>query len=104
MMLATCLNWAGTFRGGGMYRGFNPMWMSGFGLILLLILALILFLIFKYLVPRLRRSDDISTTPASSQDSLKSAADSALAILNERYAKGELDAETYQTMKENLMK
>lgn len=108
-MLSSCFGFINSFRGGygafggGMFRDFNPMWMMGFGLIRLLILGLILFLIIRYLVPRLKRSE----APVQSQTNdsrIRASADSALAILNERYAKGELDADTYQTMKENLLR
>lgn len=106
-MLSSCFGFMNSFRGGygafggGMFRDFNPMWMMGFGLIRLLILGLILFLIIRYLVPRLKRPE--SPVQSRINDS-RASADSALAILNERYAKGELDTDTYQTMKENLFK
>lgn len=109
-MLSTCFNAFSRFGGG--YNGFggmgsfwdiNPMWMMGFGLLRLLILGLIIFLVIRYLVPKLRRTESAphvnGTVPGST-----SSVDSALAILNERYAKGEIDSEAYQTMKEHLFK
>ena len=99
-MWSSCFNTVNNFRGGfGGYGGFgdfNPMWMMGFGILRLLVLGLILFLVIRYLVPRLKRPE----TPVH----LSGAGDSALKILSERYARGEIDSDTYQTMKENLTK
>jgi len=114
-MLSSCFNAFSSFRGGfngfggpGMFRDINPMWMMGFGLLRLLILGLIIYLVIRYLVPKLRRTEPAPHAYGASSGGAgpisHGAADSALAILNERYAKGDIDSETYQTMKENLMK
>jgi uncharacterized membrane protein len=104
-MLASCFGWAGNFRGGfggpDMFGGYGGMWMIGFGILRLLILALVIFLIFKYLVPKFRSN---ATRENDYHDAVKNSASNALQILNERFVKGEIDAETYQTMKEHLLK
>jgi len=109
-MLSSCFNAFSSFRGGyngfggmGSFRDINPMWMMGFGLLRLLILGLIIFLVIRYLVPKLRRTEPAPHVSGAVPGGTGSA-DSALAILNERYAKGEIDSEAYQTMKENLLK
>lgn len=109
-MLSSCFNAFSSFRGGyngfggmGSFRDFNPMWMMGFGLLRLLILGLIIILVIRYLVPKLRRTEPAPHVGGAVPGGTSSV-DGALAILNERYAKGEIDSEAYQTMKENLLK
>lgn len=109
-MLSSCFNAFSSFGGGyggfggpGMFRDINPMWMMGFGLLRLLILGLIIFLVIRYLVPKLRRTEPAPHV-SGAVPGVAGSVESALAILGERYAKGEIDSEAYQTMKENLLK
>lgn len=101
-MLATCLAFAGNFRGGfdghGMFFGNSGLWMIGFAIVRLLIFALLVFLIIKFIAPKFRTSHSVANTNNTN------AVSEALQILNARYAKGELETETYLIMKDNLLK
>jgi putative membrane protein len=60
-------------------------------LVFLLLAVLVILALIKYLRQPTQRPGDLPKT-----------ADSALAVLNERYARGEIDSETYERMKAQL--
>ncbi len=60
-------------------------------LVFLLLAVLVILALIKYLRQPARRPGDLPKT-----------SDSALAVLNERYARGEIDSETYERMKAQL--
>lgn len=87
-----------------MYRGFNGGWASGgygfgfpwFGLLAgVLFLALVAMVV--YMAVRLKKIE--KSAPAGS---VNASVPRSIEILDERFARGEIDAETYRTMKEVL--
>jgi putative membrane protein len=87
-----------------MYRGYNGGWASGgygFGFPWFGIVAGILFLaligLVVYMVLRLRK---IERTSAAVH--VNASVPRSIEILDERFARGEIDAETYRTMKDVL--
>lgn len=84
-------------RGFGYYG--NPGYFGGYGngggMFIMMGFGFLIFIILVYLAYKLIKTN-------SSQFSLNS--NSALNILNERYAKGEINEEEYNKMKANLSK
>ena len=74
----------------GYYSGWHPFIGLGMGLILLIFLIVVAYLVYKLI-----KSEKIL---APKKPSIRS----ALEILDERYAKGELTREWYMQMKEDL--
>lgn len=85
-----------------MYRHYGPMDHYGSlflrWLIPIIIIGLIIFIIYKIF----RKDPQEGSNQRLKEDS-KNRTDSALKILNERYARGEVDEENYKRMKENLL-
>jgi putative membrane protein len=71
-----------------MYRGFGMF--GGGGLVGLILIAIILYFLIKYLNDNRKVSDTFKKT------------DNAIDILNERYANGEIDEEEYNKRKKML--
>lgn len=71
-----------------MYRGFGMF--GGGGLLGLILIAIILYFLIKYLNDNKNASDSFRKK------------DNAIDILNERYAKGEIDEEEYNRRKKIL--
>ncbi len=83
--------------GGGMT---GLAWM-GMGLFWLLLLGLIVWLVIR-LLPGNSQEPRPATTVSISPSRVASAAAPALAILDERLASGEVDVETYRTIRATL--
>lgn len=117
--LAVRMGWG--FRGhmfspfGGGYHGyfdggFFPWFFIIRAVIWLIVLSLIVYFVVRYFKGRnqvLPETSKVSSSiPSAAPESKKmvdEAAASALAVLNERYVRGELDDETYLRMKANII-
>lgn len=97
-----------------MYRGFNgygygyagfPWGWLVMGIALFVVVAGIVYIavkIGKTKTSRIGKSEDDSVLAGSALVPNSSSSQRALEILAERYAKGEIDAETYRAMKQEL--
>ncbi|MDW7656865.1 MAG: SHOCT domain-containing protein [Bacillota bacterium] len=106
------------FRDGAFdrFRNQDYGWMMGRGLLILLGLILVVAIVVVVIVVLVRLSKKTSDYPVNSQMQQQNrsqlptgqseSADNrqALAILNERYARGEIDDEDYQRRKQNLVR
>ncbi len=75
------------------------MWGFGWGDFFLTLLGLALLVLFVWAVIRLLQE---KTTPLPPSTSMPPIQPSALDILNQRYARGEIDTVTYEQMRERL--
>ncbi len=75
------------------------MWGFGWGDLLLTLLGLALLILLVWVAIRLVQG---KTLPFPSSTSAPPAGPSALDILNQRYARGEIDTTTYDQMRERL--
>jgi len=87
--------------GGGM----NGIAWMGMGLFWLLLLGLIVWLVSRLLTGRSDDPKPAATPPIASRPMpVASTAEPALAILDTRLASGEVDLETYRTIRATLLK
>ncbi len=83
------------------YYGYNygyPMMGWGgwaLGIVCILVIILIVFLVIRYLHRYNKRDSNHTNNPASEENT-------AMKILNERYARGEISEEEYKQKKSNL--